>query len=805
MLKHLSLAKKITGGFTIILTLLIVLAVAGRTGLTRVVEKVEASNRFQLLVDQILDARQAEKRFILTHDSAAVGVVRKDVTTLTSQAKDIAGTTDDPEVKMRAEKIVAAAQTYAQAFGEYVTLVAEKDHLMADMNQKASAALDITTGIRDEQRTRHDALMAESETKLSWMRQRVVHADRIKEQFFQASAHRMVMADSPTINISMMTQWKGAHENIKNDLKAVAPFMDEPIAKQRHGNIVSAQKEVMEKGLAFFNDKTHGNNRALIKAVDTMALAVVTFQQEMQELLEFYMEDVQIFSDQTMELSSGADQVAKILLKTRILEKEFILTEDETFFHQILENIQSIDTAIQEIGERIHGEETTTPLDGIEETTTPLDGIKDAAAAYINSFKGYAELMDNQNRTKARMESTAADISAICVTAKDAMHGQMTAQIRSSTTVITLVSVCAVIFGILIVWVLARIIITPIQRVVAALKDIAGGDGDLTQRINITTRDEIGELAKWFNAFISRLNTLIVDIGSSAETVSASSREFLVTSGHMADDSGNLSSRSNEVASATREMSDTMNSVASASEQASMNLNTVVGAADQMKQTLGEVAHSCDRARRVTNDAAATVQNASDRVEKMGTSARDINQVTELITDIASQTNLLALNATIEAARAGEAGKGFAVVAGEIKALAAQTSDATLKIKEKIKEMQASTDGTVGDVKQITTVISQVTEIVATIAAAVEEQSVFAAEVAENIDQASTGIHGVNENLSRSSRVSTRICEDLHTVNGLSEKMTASSARMEESARELAGISTQLRDMIGVFKVNADD
>ncbi len=795
MLKHLSLAKKITGGFTIILTLLIVLAIAGRTGLTRVIDKVNASNRFQLLVDQILDARQAEKRFVLTNDPAAVEVVRKDVTTLISRATEIADTADGPGARMQAEKIAAAAQTYVQAFGEYVTLADKKDLLMADMNQKANAALDITTGIRDEQRDRHDVLMAESETKLSWMRQRVVYADQIKEQFLQASAYRMVMADSPQKNISMMTQWKGAHENIKSDLKAVAPFMEEPVAKQRHGNILSAQNDLVEKGLAFFNDKTHGNNLALIKAVDTMGLAVVTFQQEMQELLDFYMEDVRIFSGQAMELSSGADQVAKILLKTRIMEKEFILTGDETFFQQILENIKAIDNAISEIRSRI---------DGVE-TTTPLDGIQDGAAAYINSFKGYAESMGNQNRAKERMESMAADISAICVAAKDDMHGQMAAQIALSQALITLVSVSAVIFGILIALVLARVIITPIQRVVAALKDISEGDGDLTQRINITTRDEIGELARWFNAFISRLNTIIVDIGSSAATVSTSSAELLATSEHMAGDSGTLAIRSNEVATAAREMSDTMNAVAATSEQASVNLTAVVDAADQMKQSLGEVAHSCDRARHVSDDAAATVQRASDRVEKLGVSAMDISQVTELITNIASQTNLLALNASIEAARAGEAGKGFAVVAGEIKALAAQTSDATLEIREKIKGMQASTKKTVGDVKQITTVISQVTEIVATIAAAVEEQSISAADVAENIDQASTDIHGANENLSRNSQVSTRISEDLSTVNALSENMMVSSGQMKENARELALISTRLRDMIGVFKVRVDE
>ena len=794
MLKRFSLAKKITGGFTIILILLIVLAFVGRVGLTRVVEKVNSANQFQVMVDHILDARQNEKRFILTNDPQARDSLVKDIAILKNQAKDIVQRPCEKEVKNQAEKIIKISEIYAKAFDEYVALANTNAGHMADMNKKASAALDITAGIRDLQKAKYEALKEESETKIYQMRQRVLYADRIKDNFLRANGPRMVMAEAKNITISRMTEWKGFHDVIKRDLEKIKPLMHEPIAKQRHEKILSTQKELVENAKLFFKDKNHEHNLALIRSVDAMRLATVAFQQEMQELLDFYIEDIQIFSDQIMVLSSGADQIAKILLTTRILEKEFIRIKDETLFQQIIKNIDSIANVITNIKEKIDD----------EGKTKALDGIQDAVNVYINSFKACAELMKTENTIKVQMETAAAEITDICLQSKDAMHNQMQAQILSSKSSITIVSLCAIIFGVLIALVLARIIIRPIKRVAAALKAISQGDGDLTQRIEIDTRDEIGELARWFNAFISRLNTIIVEIGLNSEIVTASSGELLVVSENMAEDSENLALRSQAVVSAAREMSLTMSSVAATSEQASTNLRAVADSAGQMKLTLNEVAQNCERARTVSDNAAIKVQTASERVEKLGSSARDINQVTELITDIAAQTNLLALNATIEAARAGEAGKGFAVVAGEIKGLAAQTSGATLEINKKIKEIQDSTSGTVNDVKEITRVISEVTDIVSAIAASVEEQSLSAAKVSENIDQTSNGINEVNGNIAHTSQVSTRITGDLDTANGLSEKMNARSGQMKKSARELSLISGQLRDMIGVFKVNVD-
>ncbi|WP_320043372.1 methyl-accepting chemotaxis protein [uncultured Desulfobacter sp.] len=362
-----------------------------------------------------------------------------------------------------------------------------------------------------------------------------------------------------------------------------------------------------------------------------------------------------------------------------------------------------------------------------------------------------------------------------------------------------------ILFAIAIVWITASIIVRPVNATVAALKDICEGDGDLTQRIAIKSRDEIGELAKWINNLISRLNKIIVHIGVDSETVSASSEELLSVAELMLEDSQSLTNKSETVAGAAGGMSQSMDSVASATEQAVDYLASVTDSTGQIKENLDQVAENCNKARQITQTAAETVNAATRRVVTLGTSANDITKVTEVITDIAEQTNLLALNATIEAARAGEAGKGFAVVAAEIKGLAAQTADATMDIKQRIDEIQNSSNATVQEVEQITQVISEVTRIVSEISEAIEGQSDYASMVAENIELVSSGISEVNENVGESSKASTQISKEITEVNEVSEEMTERSVRLKQSAQELSTLSGKLRDMIGVFKVSVEE
>ena len=355
--------------------------------------------------------------------------------------------------------------------------------------------------------------------------------------------------------------------------------------------------------------------------------------------------------------------------------------------------------------------------------------------------------------------------------------------------------------GLLISTLIVRSITKPINQVVDTLKDIAEGDGDLTARIEITTKDELAELGKAFNLFVEKVQAMIKKISANAETLGGSATSLTSISDQLSSGADQTSVKSNTAVTTAEDMNMNMTSVSAAMEQASTNINMVATAAEEMTSTIGEIAKNSEQASSITNQAVSQAKSASERVAQLGKAARDIGKVTETITEISEQTNLLALNATIEAARAGEAGKGFAVVANEIKELAKQTAQATQEIKGKIGGIQDTTTGTVTEIEEISKVINSVNEIVTTIASAVEEQETTTKEIAENVSQASQGIQEVNENVAQSSASAATIVKDISEVNQSAGEMSGSSTQVNTSAVELNELADQLKGMVNKFKV----
>lgn len=353
----------------------------------------------------------------------------------------------------------------------------------------------------------------------------------------------------------------------------------------------------------------------------------------------------------------------------------------------------------------------------------------------------------------------------------------------------------------IVIFFISNSIAKPINRVVEGLRDAAEGEGDLTKRLKIESRDEVGELATCFNTFVEKVQNIIGKIQSNISTLNSSADSLSDLSKGLSAGSQDSSQRSNTVAAAAEEMNANMNTVAAACEQASVNVNMVASATEEMNATVREIAANTGKAREVTEQAVEKTNTASQRMDELGTAAQEISKVTETITEISEQTNLLALNATIEAARAGEAGKGFAVVANEIKELAKQTAEATQEIRKRINSIQTSTKTTVSEMGEINVVIKEVNEIVATIATAVEEQSTSTDEIASNVSQAAQGIAEVNENVAQSSSVSGEIAVEITEVSQVAGKISADSGQVNNQANELLALAEELDKTVNQFKL----
>jgi len=351
---------------------------------------------------------------------------------------------------------------------------------------------------------------------------------------------------------------------------------------------------------------------------------------------------------------------------------------------------------------------------------------------------------------------------------------------------------------------IAHSIVKPLMAAVAHLDQVAGGEvsRDVSQEY-LDRSDEIGSLGRGMQKMTVALRTMIQmminEVSGGIKVLSTSSTALMDTSSHMTSDSHNASEKAHSVSTAAEEMSANIASVAAGMEEAAANLSHVAFSTEQMTSTIGEIAQNSDKARRITDDATRQAAQITDQINQLGVAAVEIGKVTETITEISSQTNLLALNATIEAARAGSAGKGFAVVATEIKALAQQTAAATEDIKGRIAGVQSATAGGVAEIGKISHIITEVSSIVESIAAAIEEQSVATKDIAKNIAEASSGVTDANARVSETSKVSREIAKDIVSVDQAVGEMASGSDRIRTKAGELSNVAESLQVTVSRF------
>ena len=304
------------------------------------------------------------------------------------------------------------------------------------------------------------------------------------------------------------------------------------------------------------------------------------------------------------------------------------------------------------------------------------------------------------------------------------------------------------------------------------LKDIAQGEGDLTQRLAVNSNDEISELAKWFNSFLEKLQGIIAEVGDTTQDLTNNAGTLADTSQSMNSSAAKTSQQATMVAEAANDVSD--------------NAQAAATGVDEMGISIKEIARSANDAAMVATSAVDVANKTNATVEKLGASSVDIEKIIAVITSIAEQTNLLALNATIEAARAGDSGKGFAVVANEVKELAKETANATDEISRKIQAIQLDADASMQAISQISEIIAQINDLQTSIAGAVEEQSAVMAEIGRSVGLAADG--------------SSQIANNIMGVATAADETTDGANTTQKQAAALNDISRRLENLVGLFK-----
>ncbi len=337
------------------------------------------------------------------------------------------------------------------------------------------------------------------------------------------------------------------------------------------------------------------------------------------------------------------------------------------------------------------------------------------------------------------------------------------------------------------VFFMRRVLTKPLHAMIERFRDIAEGEGDLTMRVDQSSRDEIGELGSWFNIFIGRVHDLIASFAGAAHEVAGAATEIAASSEQMSCGMRDQNEQITQLSAAVEEMSASIVGVAENSADA---VRSSIESGEMAADGGRMVSETVERMKTISQ----AVNSSSESVTELGKRGEQIGQIIEVINDIADQTNLLALNAAIEAARAGEHGRGFAVVADEVRKLAERTTTATEEVASSIREIQSETS------KAVTMMVDGTREVDGGVQRA-NEAGESLQRIVSSASQVRTKIESIAATAEEQSSVATEISRSIQSVNATAAQVAEGTSQAAMAGEQLSEKAEQLMGLIGKFKI----